>query len=270
MKQLFEATARAARGGSVLFAAGAVAFSLVVVACGDDDIDPGDPSALGTADAGATVDAGGSTTIDAGDTSTVEDAGTDADAATTEVETAAQRCTTTVANPTTAGFIELCTPEEGTIQHVTLVGVQATTGHAYAAIELGFDTAPTNAQAPLSTGQARVLLYGGGPPPPALVQADFGTTSETVSTTSPFVNTVSTICFDLSDGAADAPPKLTLWVDGQNGASCADRSTLTAASASGSTKTWPNGSVVKDKKIWFGSSAGLPGPVITVSSVPAL
>jgi len=269
MKQLFEATARAARGGSVLFAAGAAVLSLVVVACGDDDIDPGDPSALATNDAGSLVDSGNGTTIDASDTSTVEDAGTDANDGAV-AETAAQRCTTTATNPTTATAIELCAPAEGTVQHFTLVGVQATAGHAYAAIELGFDTAPTNPQAALVAGQVRVLLYGGGPPPPALVQADFGTTSETVSTTAPFVNTLSTICFDISDGSADAPPKLTLWVDGQNDASCADRSTLTAESASGSTKTWPNGAVIKNKKVYFSAAAGLPGPVITVSSVPAL
>ena len=253
-----------------LFAAGAVALSFVAIACGDDDTDSSEPAALGTADSGATVDSGDrKTTVDAGDASPIEDAGTDADA-TTEVETAAQRCTTTVANPTASGFVELCTPEKGTVQHVTLVGVQATTGHAYTAIEVGFDTAPASAQAPLAAGQVRVLLYGRGPPPPALVQVDFGATSETLGTTAAFVNLVSTVCFDISDGSETVAPRLTLWVDGQNGAICADRTTLRATTAFDATTTWPAGIVSKNKKLWFGASAGLPGPTIIVSSVAAL
>lgn len=276
MKQLFETTARAARGGSIVFATGAVALSLIVVACSDDDTDAGDPSALATDDAGSTVDSGGSTTIDAGDTSTVEDAGTDADAGPTEVETAAQRCETTITNPTeTAGFVELCKPAEGTVQHVTIVGAQAAATHKYVEIVFGADTAPASSTGALTTGQARVLLYGGGPAGPSTVpattQIDFEAASEEFgSNASSYVNQTFTVCFDVTDGAAAVAPKLTLWVDGQKGASCADRSTQTAATAFGTTATWAAGTIAKDKKVWFGSSAAIPGPVVTLSSVPSL
>jgi len=84
------------------------------------------------------------------------------------------------------------------------------------------------------------------------------------------VNLVSTVCFDISDGSETVAPGLTLWVDGQNGAVCADRTTLRATTAFDATTTWPAGNVSKNKELWFGASACLPRPTITVSSVAAL
>lgn len=244
-----------------------VALMMAAAACSEDDTDAVEPEALGgTPDASQEP----SERSDGGQGGTETDASTTNDDAGDVEEDPLTRCTTNIQTQPTDTFVELCKPASGTVQHVRIAGVQATSGHTFAQVAFGFDAAPAAAQGPLAADQVRFVLYGGGPPPPPLVQAGFGTAIESIQSNATFVNAVSTVCFDLTDGSATTPPKLTLWVDGQKGASCSDRSTLTVASASASSSTWANGTVAKAKKMYFGLTANLPGPVVTISSVPAL
>ncbi|MHB1329437.1 MAG: hypothetical protein ACYC2K_14660, partial [Gemmatimonadales bacterium] len=83
----------------------------------------------------------------------------------------------------------------------------------------------------------------------------------------------ATVCFDLHDGSATAAPAFVLWVDGQRGADCETRSTLTAATAFGARAHWhgATGAVAKQAKAYFRQSgAGATTPKITLSAEPVL
>lgn len=218
-------------------------------ACGDNSSQPG------TTD--AAVDP---------DVAAIPDASPDA-----AVETGA--CATTI--PATTGELtELCTlPAGGTVRHVRIAGVTAPAVHASAQIWFGYDAAPTSATAPLAADQFKVMLYGGGPPgAPTIVQGVFGTREQTIATGQPFVNQVSTVCFDLSDGSVTTAPAFVLWVDGQNGADCDAKSTLTIANALGVRARWSGpGAIAKAKKLFFRQSPGITAtPTVTLSATPAL
>ena len=248
-----------------LLAAGVAAMSLAAVACSDDDTDPGTPSALdSTVDSGATPP------------TTQEDAAApeDRDGGNTPADAGSTECTQTIATTTATTFTELCTPDAGgSVKHVRIEGIQIAPTHKFAAVMFNYPTAPTEAQASgrtLDADRGRVLLYSGGPPPPAMVTATVASTSATLGPDASYVTSVNTICFDVTDGAAGTAPVVTYWVTGQKGANCTDRATLSTASAFATSTGLPQSPFPKAEKHWFGQSPSQPAVTITVSSVAAL
>ena len=254
----------------VLSMGAAVFAACALVACSDDegDLSNADP------DAGpAERDSGTPPGKDAGEPDDeTKDAGPDSGDVD---ELDPTSCVTTPTAGSGDTVVELCKPAQGgTVKHVTIAGLRTPAVHASASVVFGFDEAPTSAQGPIEADQFRVLFYGGGSPaPPALVQATFGSFNETLEGNASFLNTApSTVCFDVHDGGTNTAPYFALWVSGQKGADCADRSTLTVASAWGIRANWKGatGAIDKAAKAFYRQTAGLPLPKITVSATPAL
>jgi hypothetical protein len=87
-----------------------------------------------------------------------------------------------------------------------------------------------------------------------------------------FVTSLSTTCFDLHDGSATTAPYFVLWVDGQKGASCADPTTLTPATAFGVRALFHGdaGALDKTAKIFYRQGSAVTStPTITLSDTPA-
>jgi len=146
-------------------------------------------------------------------------------------------------------YVELCRVD-GPVRHVRLTNVAAIDPHGTVSLLVGYP-APANTgagpAAPTATSQLRVQLYGGfsmaavGPQ----IGVHYGTTSTTVGGDHAFVNTASTVCFDLHDGAATTPPYFVMWRDGENGADCEDFATLTSETAFSSVEAYgPDSDVV--------------------------
>lgn len=248
---------------SLFLLAGTIAAVSLVVACSDDDTDAGVPAALDS-------------NVDSGTTppTTPEDAAApeDEDGGNTPADAGSTECMQTVAAATTATFVELCKPAAGNVKHVRLEGVQAPTGHKYASVLFNYADTPIedSVTGPVSAEQGRVVLYGGnGMRPPPLLQASFAAKDETVNPNATFINTAGTVCFDVTDGSADVAPVVTFWATGQKGADCTVRSTLTAASAVGTSTTLAKGVFPKAGKMWFGANSS-PAVNVVVSSVSAL
>lgn len=247
---------------------GAAVVGLPAIGC-----DAADPAATTPGDASASSpDTSATSTPDA--SATTENSGSaDADSG-TEAETT---CTTTIAAGQGGSFVELCTLAEGSVQHVAIRGVLTPATHAVAQFLFGFDTPPdtsttANANATYGADQLRVLLYGGGTPfPPGIIQPTYGTKVKPFPDDASFLRSLTTLCFDVGDGASG--PRLALWVEGQKGANCSDKTTLTKDSAFGTRTDWDGavGAIAKGKKVYFWQSAELTAlPSITLSSRPAL
>lgn len=144
-------------------------------------------------------------------------------------------CRTTLAANGTAQIVEVCRPADGAPQHVRLENVDAGAGHTSVQLFLGFDEPPTSTQGPLAADQFKIMLYSGTPKD---VHVSFGEASATLSGDHSFTGGPSTLCFDLGDGAVDRAPRFVLWVDGVNGATCSDFTTLTEDTAYGSEAHW--------------------------------
>ena len=183
------------------------------------------------------------------------------------------RCSTTILPEQGGSFVELCSPQ-GSVQHVRIEGVTAARTHASAQLVFGFDAPPSTPQPTLEPDQFQLLLYGGGTPaPPAFIQAAFGEIAEALDGDGSFINSVSTVCFDLHDGGADKPPYFVFWVDGHAGARCDDFDTLTIASAYGVRAVWRGavGAIDKQAKLYYREAAGAASsPTITLFDEPVL
>lgn len=179
-------------------------------------------------------------------------------------------CTTTVTSADAGHFIELC-PIAGSVEHFRIEGVAVPSSHAFAQIGFGFADAAAagTGTGDLGDDQLRVTLYGGGPPPPALVQAELG---DIDALNTPFTNELSTVCGDVHDGGTDSTPYVVLWVNGRNGADCADRATLTLASAFDSELLWDGPRAVNKATptVYFQSNAVTTYPTITLYDEPVL
>jgi len=177
-------------------------------------------------------------------------------------------CTTTLTAANADTFVELC---ELTVpaRHVRIENLRASATHEFAQIVFGFDAPPASSTGAVAADQFRVLFYGGGvPAPPALTQLTFGSASETLDGSGAFINGGATVCFDLHDGSATTAPAFVLWVSGQRGANCSDRSTLTAATAYGVKADFGGvtGAIDKQANAYFRqSSVSGAAPVITLS-----
>ncbi len=184
-----------------------------------------------------------------------------------------RECTSALTAGDDGAFVELCALE-APVRHVRIENLRAPATHASAQIVFGFTAPPTSPTATLGADQFRVLLYGGGNPAPApMVQASFGATDEALDGDAAFINAGATICFDVHDGSAGTAPHFVLWVDGQRGANCANRATLTAATAFGARANWSGatGAIAKQAKAYFRQTAGAgTTPKITMFADPVL
>lgn len=182
----------------------------------------------------------------------------------------AAECTTSITESAT--FVELCALP-APVRHVRVENLTAARTHASAQVVFGFDAAPTATSGALGEGQLRVLFYGGGMPAPTpQLQATFETEDVTLESNAAFINAGATVCFDLHDGSATSAPAVVVWVSGQNGADCDDRSTLTVASAYASQVDWTGatGAIASSSKVYFRQTAVGTGLAVTLSDDAAL
>lgn len=154
---------------------------------------------------------------------------------------------------------------EGGVRHVRIEDIAVPRTHASAQLFLGL-AAPTGSQTPLTAGQFKLQIYGGGSPQPApQIGAYFGAESVALSGDHTFVGTPSTICFDVHDGSADARAAFVLWRDGENGADCHDRASLTLANAFDRIFAPSNGAIIKDANAYFYQAASVTAsPTVTL------
>lgn len=182
-------------------------------------------------------------------------------------------CTTDITAANGDSFVELCTVTSA-VRHVRIENAKAAPTHASAQLLLGFASTPTATSGAVGADQFRVLLYGGGTPAPApVLQATWGSVDASIDENATYINSGATICFDIHDGSATAGPQFVIWVSGQRGANCSDRSTLTIATAMGARSYWrgTTGTVNKALKNYFRQSAGSGAtPKITLSTTPVL
>ncbi|MEZ4327970.1 MAG: hypothetical protein R3B40_22305 [Polyangiales bacterium] len=236
---------------------GITLFGLVVAGCDDSPAitpDQGVPPDAHVVDTGVENDSG------VPDEGTDEDQGSTADAGpgcvTSQVGAGAQN-------------VAIC-PIGAPVRHVRLEGVQATRTHASVQLFLGL-SGPVVAQEPLAAGQFKLQLYGGGapqPPPDAAVY--FG--AEAVGFAGPhdFINSVSTVCFDVHPGSESARALVVLWVDGQHGADCSDAATLTYETRYGHAWAPEVGALDTTGGIYFYQSGGAQTPSVTLDDEPVL
>ncbi len=185
----------------------------------------------------------------------------------------ASECSTSITAANDGAFVELC-EISSTVRHVRIENARATATHGSAQILFGFSAPPTATSGALGADQFRVLLYGGGTPAPSpVLQATFGAADASIDENASYINAGATICFDLHDGSATTAPQFVVWVSGQRGANCNERSTLTAATAMGARVHWQGatGAVAKQFKAYFRQSAGSGAtPKITLLADPVL
>lgn len=186
-----------------------------------------------------------------------------ADAATDPSLYAPFECTSTIASDNST-ISELC-QTEGPARHIKIEGLYAT-GHSFARLAFGFEQAPASSQPEVGDGQAHILFYGGTPQ----VTKNFeGMTSTTVG--ADFLHSTSTVCMDVHDGSDESAPYMIIWVDGQEGADCDDKSTLNLASAFSVELTFEGqtGAINRAAPVFFQKNAGQEA-IVSVSSVTAL
>ncbi len=229
------------------------------------------PDAATVPDAFATpgTDAGRDAAVAADDAFATPDAFVEADAfLEPDAFVLPSECTTTITSADAGTFVELC-PIAGSVEHFRIEGVAVPGGHAYAQLAFGFATAPASGTGALGDDQLRVTLYGGGPPPPALVQAELGTLDGLGAV---YTNALSTVCGDVHDGGADSTPYVVLWVDGARGADCDDATTLTLDSAYDSELVWDGPRAVNKATptFYFQAAAVTTYPTITLYDDPVL
>jgi len=159
-------------------------------------------------------------------------------------------CETTVDATAALTNQALCTPTSGTGKHFrveSVDGTAATMGNStttsrYYQIGIGYEAGKTSSFTSSTTaGDGKFYIAGGRHIPIAsdvITWFDFGgqsTQNETNVKYANYFSAAQTICFDIS---ASAPPKITIWVDGTNGANCKVRLTLTAANAVVTKSDW--------------------------------
>jgi hypothetical protein len=180
-------------------------------------------------------------------------------------------CTTAITESAT--FVQLCSLSQP-VRHVRIENLTAARTHASAQILFGFDAAPTATSGALAEGQFRVLFYGGGMPAPTpAVQATYESVDATLESNAAFINAGATVCFDLHDGNAASAPAVVLWVSGQQGADCNDRSTLTTTSAYAAHVDWgttTTGAIASSSKDYFRQTAASSGLSVTLSDAAVL
>lgn len=262
----------------LLMGVAAVMAACAITACSDDD-----DTSTATPDAGlneqdANVPPGGDDDDD-DDIDDVDSGKRDAGNADAGDEDAGplgpDACRVTI-DPKANAPVELCKPAQGgTVKHVRLQGVQTPVDHAYAMVAFGFDTPPTDARSALQADQVRVLLYAGMPVfLPPQIGVGYGAKEVTPDANAEYIKAgPADICFDLHDGSATEGPQFALWVTGKKGANCADRTTLTVATAINVRATWSGakGAIDKAAKIYYRQTDGVTtAPTVTLSSTAAL
>ncbi len=157
---------------------------------------------------------------------------------------ASAACETTFTQ-STLNMQKLCVPAAGTGKHFRLEGARLQAASTALYLYLGgYDSnLDTGATAPATdSGKMRVLFYQGNAAP----TLQYGNTTSVATTTAfnGYNTAASTICLDVTTAS---PGRVTVWATGVAGADCADKATLTTATA------------ILDKSDWIvtaGLSAG--------------
>lgn len=178
-------------------------------------------------------------------------------------------CTAKVA--ATSAFAIPC-PVAGSVRHVRIEGLVASSFHGSSQLLFGFSSAPESSQPATDEGQLRVLFYGGGPggsPNPQLV-VYAGDEESTLSSAADFLHQSSAVCLDLHPGSETLPPHVVLWRDGEKGADCGDWDTLTLESAWAREVYWGGAEVssILDSQVFFRQPGG--DATVTVFDASAL
>lgn len=153
----------------------------------------------------------------------------------------------------------------GPVRHVRIEDVSAPAVHASAQLFIGLDT-ETGSQTPLTPGQFKVQLYGGGPGgPDAQLDAFFGPEGTSVPGDHMFIRASSTVCFDIHDGSPETRAAFVFWRDDVGGADCHDRSTLTLENAYARLHAPTNGAIIKDAGTYYYQAGSVTtSPTITL------
>ena len=151
------------------------------------------------------------------------------------------QCTTAWSNNT--DWQQLCATPTGVVRHVRLEGVQSTANNSYFYAILGQDPNPSGNPAG-STGKL-IVTGGRSNSGTSWTWFRFGTGSTTQFSYATdagaalYTQGASTVCFDIGANG-DGTARFVYWATGAKGANCADRSTLTLASALYESSTDPS------------------------------
>lgn len=176
--------------------------------------------------------------------------------------------TLTASDLSSASSTAICTPTAGTAKHFRVEGLEITGNTFYLNIgNAAADTAATIAAAP--TGNVVQLYFypsfTAGPTPAPIyavryapnnsassgVRANITGLSSAVTSTS-----TNTICWDVNDAT---PSRVTVWVDGVNGATCSNVLTLTTATSVLNKKDWNTTSQLDTRNAYISFAAGAAG-----------
>jgi hypothetical protein len=151
-------------------------------------------------------------------------------------------CTTALSTATT-DYQPLCVPAAGSGRHFRIEGAQTSANNVFFYLAMGFPSMPTGNPA-TTTGDGRFIFTGGKSVSCAFAWTYFRYSGITMPAANPcsappifteYPNGPQTVCLDVS---ASAPPRVTFWATGANGANCKDKSTLTALTALYSKDDW--------------------------------
>lgn len=159
------------------------------------------------------------------------------------------------------------------VRHVRIEGFKASTPHSFTTVIFGKESAPTSSMGTLSENEFRVLLYGGAVPYQSpIAQATFESQTIDLNVDEDTIVDGGTVCFDIHDGSATSGPAFALWVSGQKGADCLDKSTLTVNSANTVRATWgaQTGAIEKSQPVWFRQSDSTETATVTLSTEAVL
>lgn len=174
-------------------------------------------------------------------------------------------CTTTLSAVTTAQA--LCEPDAGTGKHYRIDGVQLSGNHVAFCLTKGWSDA--TCQNATSTGQFKLTLYSGGPPPNPMSYVDFNTQNVSTSSVPSFKTTSADICYDITQ---TSPTRITVWATGTNGANCGNKTTLTAGNSILNKSDWTDTTIPGTGTSYatISNATGTTPGVVTVSSESVL
>lgn len=142
----------------------------------------------------------------------------------------------TAFDPNSADYQPLCVPSSGSARHIRLEGVQALANNGYVYLAMGFPAVPGGNPA-TSEGDGRFIFTGGKSVSCETAWSYFRYAGVTDPPSASLCATPvfgayhlgpQTVCLDVTE---DAPPRVTLWASGANGADCRDKASLTSATA---------------------------------------
>ncbi|TGN13725.1 hypothetical protein [Leptospira ilyithenensis] len=190
---------------------------------------------------------------------------------------AAKYCETTGKSLTSTDFpsaTAICVPSGGSAKHFRIEGLEITGNTFY--FNVGNATTDAAATiAALPTGNVAQLYFYPSFSTPAPIYAVRYAPSNAASGTRQNITGLSsavtasaaaTVCLDVNDAA---PSRITVWVNGVNGASCSDLTTLTAATSVVNKKDWNSTVKLDSRNAFISFAAGAVGGTSKFTKVTA-